>query len=65
VSPEIGQVDEEQLITVFLTELGALRHHYRFMTNLWREARIVHVQRRRPFETARGKVLPFRTLAQP
>ena len=62
VSPDVGPVDEGRLIARFLDELGSLRHHYRFMTNLWREAGIVRVQRRRPLVTARGKVLPFRTL---
>jgi hypothetical protein len=62
VSPEVGAVDEQQLVETFLDELGRLRHHYRFMTNLWREAGVVGVQRRRPLPTARGKVLPFRTL---
>jgi hypothetical protein len=62
VSPGIGPIDDQQLIGMFLQELGALRHHYRFMTNLWREAGVVHVERRRPLATARGKVLPFRTL---
>lgn len=62
VSPDVGPVDEARLLATFLDELGGLRHHYRFMTNLWREAGVVAVQRRRPVATARGKVLPFRTL---
>jgi hypothetical protein len=62
VSPDVGPIDEARLVGTFLEELGALRHHYRFMTNLWREAGVVRVQRRRPIATARGKVLPFRTL---
>jgi len=62
VNPSIGPVDETRLVAFFLDELGALRHHYRFMTNAWREAGIVRVQRRRPLATSRGKVLPFRTL---
>jgi hypothetical protein len=62
VSPEIGPLDERQLVRMFLDALGGLRHHYRFMTNLWAEAGVVTVQRRRPIPTGRGKVLPFRTL---
>ena len=62
VSPDVGALDERRLVATFLDELGGLRSHYRFMTNLWREADIVRVQRRRPLPTARGKVLPFRTL---
>ena len=62
VSPQIGPLDERQLVATFLDELGGLRHHYRFMTNLWAEAKAVTVQRRRPIPTGRGKVLPFRTL---
>lgn len=62
VSPDVGPLDESRLVETFLDELGALRSHYRFMTNLWAEAGVVRVQRRRPVATARGKVLPFRTL---
>lgn len=62
ISPDVGPVDESRLVATFLDELGGLRSHYRFMTKLWAEAGVVRVQRRRPIATARGKVLPFRTL---
>jgi hypothetical protein len=62
VSPHVGALDETRLVDAFLDELGGLRNHYRYMTNIWRDAGVVSVQRRRPLPTGRGKVLPFRTL---
>jgi hypothetical protein len=35
---------------------------YRFMTDLWSQAEILHVMRCRPEPTVRGKILPFRAL---
>jgi len=62
VSPEVGDVDEKALVTEFLAELRKLRPQYPFMVNQWVEAGILRLVRRRPLPTARGKVLPFRTL---
>lgn len=62
VDPDVGTLDEQRLVATFLDELGALRSHYRFMTNLWAEAGVVRVRRHRPLPTPRGKILPFRTL---
>jgi len=62
VSPEVGGLDERALVATFLEELGKLRPPYRFMANQWAQANILRVRRQRPLATARGKVLPFRTL---
>jgi hypothetical protein len=62
VSPEVGPLDDAALISTLLVELGRLKHHYRFMADLWAQADILQVKRSRPVPTARGKVLPFRTL---
>jgi hypothetical protein len=62
VSPDIGPLDEKALVGMLLKEMGKPRDGRRFMANLWARADIVHVKRRRPIPTARGKVLPFRTL---
>lgn len=62
VSPDVGLVDEKELVAGFLEELGKLKNHYRYMVGLWAQAGVVHVKRQRPVPTARGKILPFRTL---
>jgi hypothetical protein len=64
VSPEIGAVDENALVTTFLRELGRLRRPYRFMANQWAQADLIRVERQRPIATARGKIMPFRTLGR-
>jgi hypothetical protein len=62
ISPELGDLDEKRLVAEFLTELGKVRRQYPFMVNQWVEADVFRVVRRRPLPTARGKVLPVRTL---
>lgn len=62
VSPKIGAVDEKELVSVFLKELGKGGGARRSMAHQWAQADIVHVKRRHPVPTERGKVLPFRTL---
>jgi hypothetical protein len=62
VSPGVGPVDEKALVANLFEELGKLRSPYRLMVDLWAQADVLQVERRRPFPTARGKVLPFRAL---
>jgi hypothetical protein len=62
VSPEVGPLDERALVTALLEELGRLRRPYPFMVAQWARADAVRVCRERPRPTARGKVLPYRTL---
>ena len=62
VSPEVGPLDEQALVAALLDELGRLRRPYPFMVEQWARADAVRVQRERPRPTARGKVLPYRTL---
>jgi hypothetical protein len=62
VSPRIGQVREAVLRKTFLDELAKIKEPYRMMTNLWAQANILHVKRRSPHMTSRGKIMPFRTL---
>jgi hypothetical protein len=64
VSPEIGALDEGKLVATFLAELGRLRRSYGVMTNQSVQSGIVEVRRQRPLPTARGKLLPFRTLGR-
>jgi hypothetical protein len=62
VNPALGPLDEETLVTTFLEALGRRRNHYRFMATVWAQAEVLRVQRSLPLPTARGKILPFRTL---
>jgi hypothetical protein len=62
VSPEVGAIDEKALVTTFLDELGRMKGSYRLMTGVWAQAKNLGVRRQHPLLTARGKVLPFRTL---
>lgn len=62
ISPEVGALDETAAVAGLLNELGKLRPQYRFMADLWARADIVRVTRCHPIPTARGKILPFRTL---
>ncbi|HEV8339063.1 MAG TPA: hypothetical protein VGR25_05325 [bacterium] len=62
VSPEVGRLDERELLRVFFQELGRLRPTYRISARLWDEAAAVRVKRERPMLTPQGKVLPFRRM---
>jgi hypothetical protein len=63
VDPSVGTLDERAVAAAFLAELAKLRSHYRYMVNLWAQSdEILQVRRAPPVPTARGKVLPFRTL---
>jgi hypothetical protein len=63
VSPHVGPLDERALVAALLEEVGRLRRPYPFMVAQWARADAVRVRRERPRPTARGKVLPYRTLA--
>jgi hypothetical protein len=62
VSPEVGALDEKELVATVLKEMGRGRDGRRLMAHHWAQADILQVRRRQPVPTARGKVLPFRTL---
>ena len=61
-SPEIGALDEDAVVATFLGALGTLRRPYGVMVNQWRATNALRIKRSRPIPTARGKLLPFRTL---
>jgi hypothetical protein len=62
VSPEVGVIDERALVQGLLDEVSRLRRPYAFMVGQWAQGGAIHVRRERPRLTARGKLLPFRTL---
>lgn len=57
VHPTVGPVDPGELVTDFLAALGADRGAQRVMAMVWRDSRIIRVERRPPFATRTGKVL--------
>lgn len=57
IHPQIGAVDEAQVLERLIDELGRVDRKQRFMTDVWRQARTFHVQRVPPRTSARGKTL--------
>jgi len=59
VSPEVGPVNEGEIVEAFLAELGKGTPSKRMMTNVWSQAKMLRVKRMPPIATARGKLLPM------
>jgi hypothetical protein len=57
VHPHVGPVDPEQLVAAFLAALGSDGGARQVMATVWRDSRVVSVERRAPFTTRTGKVL--------
>jgi hypothetical protein len=59
VSPEVGVIDEDELINTILSELSKGRDTQRMMAEMWSQAKTIRVKRMRPYITAAGKLLPL------
>jgi hypothetical protein len=59
VSPDVGSVDEKELIRTVIAELGRGQDSNRLMAEVWTESNTLGVKRIRPLATARGKILPL------
>jgi len=59
VSPEVGAIDEGELIKTILSELRKGKDTQRMMAEIWSQAKMLRVKRQRPFVTAAGKLLPL------
>ncbi len=59
INPEVGAVDEKELIQLVVDELGKGSDAQRFMARMWSDAGIVKVERVRPVSTDGGKLLPL------
>jgi hypothetical protein len=59
VSPEVGEIDERQLVQTVASELSKGNDVRRMMTEIWSQAEMLRVKRMRPFITAAGKLLPL------
>lgn len=61
ISPEVGEVDEERVVRRFMEAMW--ERPYTGLSDAWQRAGTIRVVRRRPVETAGGKLLPFHTQA--
>ena len=59
ISPEVGAIDEKELVATVLNELGKKAYFYRGQAEIWSQAKTLQVKRMRPFITQRGKLLPL------
>ncbi|MBN1153236.1 MAG: hypothetical protein JXA58_08490 [Dehalococcoidia bacterium] len=62
VSPDVGVVDEEELVRVVLLELSRGSDTNRMMADVWRERDVLRVRRERPHVTAAGKLLTLHVM---
>jgi hypothetical protein len=65
VSPEVGTVDEEEVVRVILAELSRGGDTNRMMAEVWRQARVLRVKREKPRLTDAGKLLPLHITRNP
>jgi hypothetical protein len=63
VNPALGQIDEQRIITCFLTELGNQSEAQKIMAEIWAQSATIRVRRERPIGTRAGKVFPFHLAA--
>jgi hypothetical protein len=59
VSPEVGEIDEAELVRTVLAELSKGKDTQRMMAEIWAQAGMLRVKRMPPFVTAGGKLLPL------
>jgi hypothetical protein len=57
VHPDVGPVDGEIVAETFLTAVGDASSTAKIMVSVWRDARLLRVERRPPLVTASGKIL--------
>jgi phenylacetate-coenzyme A ligase PaaK-like adenylate-forming protein len=58
-NPEIGSIDESQLIDTVLDELSEGKDTQRMMAAVWSKSNTIRVRRVKPYTTSRGKLLPL------
>jgi hypothetical protein len=57
VSPDLGPLDSGLVVDTFLTGISGDSRAHGMMGLVWRDAKLVSVERRTPFSTASGKIL--------
>jgi hypothetical protein len=59
VHPDVGDLDEERLISQLQQGLAQGTRNNRFMAEVWKQAGTVRVRREAPHASSRGKILPL------
>ena len=59
VSPEVGEIDEAELVQTVVSELSKGKDTQRMMAEIWSQADMLRVKRMRPLVTAVSKLLPL------
>lgn len=59
VSPEVGEINEDELAGTIVSELSKGKDTQRMMAEIWSQARMLRVKRERPLVTTAGKLLPL------
>jgi hypothetical protein len=59
VSPELGAIDDSDLINTVLSEISKGMDTKRMMAGVWAQAGTLRVKHLKPFTTARGKLMPL------
>jgi len=57
VHPAVGPLEPDRVVATFLTEIGAGSGTARIMGAVWRDAKVLRVERRAPLPAASGKIL--------
>lgn len=65
VSPDVGVVDEAEVVNCILAELAAGDDTNRMMAEVWRQGGVLRVKRERPHLTQGGKMLSLHIMRTP
>ncbi len=58
-SPDLGEMDESEMIKTVLSELSKGNDSQRMMVNIWTQAHVLKVKRIWPYTTGTGKLIPL------
>jgi len=59
VSPDVGEIDESEVIRTILRELGKGNDTQRMMADIWSQSTTLRLKRMYPLTTTMGKLLPL------
>jgi len=59
VNPDIGIIDEAEIISLVISGLSLGSDSNRMMADVWRQDDILRIKRTRPYVTAQGKLMPL------
>jgi hypothetical protein len=58
VHPEVGELDNEKLLSRLQVGLAQGSRNHRFISKIWQDAGTFRIKRELPHSSARGKILP-------